>query len=38
MYLLNEDELDSKLSKAKLTANLADYAAKDAESYKKDNK
>ena len=35
MYLLNEDELDSKLSKAKLTANLADYAAKDAESYKK---
>ena len=35
MYLLNEDELDSKLNKAKLTANLADYAAKDAESYKK---
>ena len=34
-YLLNEEDLDSKLNSAKLKAQLADYAAKDAESYKK---
>lgn len=34
-YLLNEEDLESKLNSAKLKSQLADYAAKDAESYKK---